>query len=607
MLALLMLLSAGLVSCKKKDKPSTDESVSESESESVVVKDEDKVVDGDNIRIAYKGEINFRIVFPEGLPEDLVAEIDSLYSTIANTTKGVPVIASTDTIKYDANAYEILIGDTGFAETLEVMKEINYGESVVRFKGNKLVLFGLSDSAVAAAITNLRLYINMIANEERSIILEKSFEMATVVNEVSNALPKIDCDRVSRLADEGDSASVVMTPNATVEEYNAYLKKLEANGYKLYTSNQITNNKFVTYINDDYLINVGFYENSREIRTTIEKKTDLIGLESENVWEKNDSVVTSLGHVGLGSTAGLSALYQLADGSFIIIDGSYEYKAKNLYNYMKAKAPNGEIVIAAWIITHADSDHTRALGQYVKDYMADSKIEKVIFNFPPFATFQATIDAANTLRESGTDIIKAHTGYKLYIRNAVIEILISPDNIILDSTAANSMSLVFTIDVEGERTMWTGDATDICAATANKLYGAYLRSDILQLSHHGLRNGTGLSMKNTEIVYSYVRPEVILWPQTLSVYLGSVGDVDNTVTGIAEFDWNREAEQWAREVYLGTEDITVLELPYRAFSAYTFVAGEVREPVCLDKPNNADGWLSYDKICTDRTIDSTDW
>ena len=165
-------------------------------------------------------------------------------------------------------------------------------------------------------------------------------------------------------------------------------------------------------------------------------------------------------------------------------------------------------------------------------------------------------------------------------------------------TIFNNSSLVFTVDVEGERALFMGDGSDEVAEILCSMYGDYLQSDILQLAHHGLRNGHGTNMPHTVALYKLIRPEVVLWPSSNDKYLNKTEDVSQQ---IATFKWNLEGLKSARECFMAGEGITVLELPYSIFSAYKFVPGEVREPVCKNEPSTTEK-LQFGEIGVDERV-----
>ena len=92
----------------------------------------------DRIIIAEKENARFSIVIAEniGNNETLRDTVDALVRLIVSTTGAAPEILTPSAEEYDADANQILIGDTGYAESNAVYSEIGYGEWTLRFNGN---------------------------------------------------------------------------------------------------------------------------------------------------------------------------------------------------------------------------------------------------------------------------------------------------------------------------------------------------------------------------------------------------------------------------------------------------------------------------------------
>ena len=98
------------------------------------------------------------------------------------------------------------------------------------------------------------------------------------------------------------------------------------------------------------------------------------------------------------------------------------------------------------------------------------------------------------LTEKGTTFYRARTGQKYYFGDAEIEILwtfedIAPHNIFLNDRS-NPTCIGFTVTIAGQKLMITGDSSTEELKVAAIRYGDYLKSDLVQLSHHGYGDGT---------------------------------------------------------------------------------------------------------------------
>ena len=266
--------------------------------------------------------------------------------------------------------------------------------------------------------------------------------------------------------------------------------------------------------------------------------------------------------------------------------------------------------IAAWIITHLDADHHSAFTSFFAIDEDNTSVEKVILSSAGAYSYlegnagdeSGVVYLAERL--PGCQVIKAHTGQKYYIRNAVVEILYSLDNHFPEIVNnLNAISLVFTVEISGDKALFMGDATESVATKMLDMYGDYVKSDMLQLSHHGQRNGTGLSMAGTERLYTVIRPEVVLWPASEEGYFDeSLGEGKI----MYKYSWNIVAMSGARETYLAGHDITVFELPYSFFSAYKFDPSVSREPVRSDNASSSSN-LNYNNTMSDASINKVSW
>ena len=122
------------------------------------------------------------------------------------------------------------------------------------------------------------------------------------------------------------------------------------------------------------------------------------------------------------------------------------------------------------------------------------------------------------MREAGTVFYQARTGQKYYFGNSEIEILwtyedLMPFNTFVDNS--NHTCIGFSITIEGQKLMVTGDSTEAEFVVAASKYGNYLKSDFVQLAHHGGGNG-GV----THTFYEKVNAPVVFHPNEKEAYPG---------------------------------------------------------------------------------------
>ncbi len=252
------------------------------------------------------------------------------------------------------------------------------------------------------------------------------------------------------------------------------------------------------------------------MRIIVEKTADTVlpALPSENVYTRLEGQKNTLAYVFPTDSYNKNCMgyvIQLADGSFLIIDSGYNTtddktpedastESDYFYNYLVSHKPSTheKPVIAAWIVTHKHGDHVNAMKAFLSNptYADGVVLEQVILNLMESEGINLKEDPEPvwfadkyiTPYFPDTKIITAHTGYKFYIRNAEVNILYSIDDFAPNkvSTFSNNESLVFDVIIDGtQRLMITGDMFIPASRALVNMYGEDLRSDVIQIAHHG--------------------------------------------------------------------------------------------------------------------------
>ena len=288
--------------------------------------------------------------------------------------------------------------------------------------------------------------------------------------------------------------------------------------------------------------------------------------------------------------SGMAYAYRLCDGSFFLLDGggtnigdSEKDKdcAARIYQTLKKYSPSEEIVIAGWYFSHPHVDHFGGFMAFAQDYINNPNyrisLEHVICYMPniPVQTFkkegevysltpekvEAYTAQFEALREGGTNIHKAHAGQIFYLRNLSFEVLFSYDlltpklpDVFFDSTSSysrmknkkvlmnwtgggrdftNTFSIIAqaTVTVNEETaytTLWTGDASCFGIETVNKMYGAAMKSDFVQVPHHGGTQMTVGKEDDDELRKYYHQIQV-------NAFFGAVREAVQENTPISQF------------------------------------------------------------------------
>ena len=145
-LSVLLILSmlASLLTACKTSKPTSEEATTE-----------ETVQAPEDLVLFDRGKTSFRIVYNqmESVKNPSIeSNLNELVETVQKYTgiklKMVPASKNT----YNADAYEILIGSTGYEESLSVAKELRLTDYKIARVGNKIVIAGGNIGSLASAI-----------------------------------------------------------------------------------------------------------------------------------------------------------------------------------------------------------------------------------------------------------------------------------------------------------------------------------------------------------------------------------------------------------------------------------------------------------------------
>lgn len=526
-----------------------------------------------DMAIVSGGVANYTVVRSEDASSRTVTTVSQLIKRIENYT-GIRPKQTTDWHKegtqLDSDSLEILVGHTAYPESAEVLRGLAYGDYVVKQIGRKLVINAWSDAALDTALTTLYSIIKKQA-VYGELILAGDLLLTGTVAPIANELPIYPDGDTTFVVDTGIQNYMVLVENTDAEAYDAYTDLLEDEGFTLHTEREVNGNQFATYTDDDYAIHANYIGYSHEVRLIIEKKTVLpapkekepaqavvtprfamLGLE----YEYNDVLLQN----------GMSFIWQIPDGSFIIMDGGVtrHRDSKALYDFMYAYAPDkNNITISAWIITHAHEDHHGTFVNFCQGpYIDKVKIKQVIANLGNDEAMnvtgsirggnsQALINVIQQHAEDG--YIKAHTGQIFHFGDASVDILYTYESVLPKQiTGSNTYSLICAIEVGGQRFLMPGDATNDALVVAYKMYGKTLESDFLQITHHGYDLASN-KQNGAVQVYTLSKAPVILWPVGRTGY-NSLRSQSRNLHAIQK--------KTTKEIFVAGARNVILHLPY---------------------------------------------
>jgi len=228
---------------------------------------------------------------------------------------------------------------------------------------------------------------------------------------------------------------------------------------------------------------------------------------------------------------GMSYVIRLRDGSFIVMDGG-AYNAEDmqyLYNLLlERSSANQKIVISAWMFTHPHYDHIELASYFIRKYAKEVDIQSFMYQFPDCEKLGAlypgeewVIEDVRLLEESitacypNTSVYTLHTGQKYYFKGVEIEILFTAEDVFpYKFNSYNDTSAAWRVKFDNGTTFLVlGDCMSYACGKIADMYGDYIKSDILQLTHHGLLGGD-------KKLYQLVDPKICFWATSKERFLG---------------------------------------------------------------------------------------
>lgn len=393
----------------------------------------------------------------------------------------------------------------------------------------------------------------------------------------------------------GDSAYTFIYEDASKSLYDQYCEALRSSNYAQYTevefngtqykSTTTLKNYFTTFVNSVSQIDIGFHEfESRMYVTATPRVNSVLPQRDAPSYngKKYPMLWTQLGVEDLyREESSLGLIVRLTDGTFLIIDSNHHFDetASRIYKILKKQAPDpNNIVISAWILTHAHMDHVGGFMKFANAYGKDSSItiKQLAYNFPDDSVLpEIWIKEQNYVRNAikkinyDVEILKPHTGNILYYPGLSINILYTQENylpIYSSFENYNASSIVTQFILEDGNKILVGadhpvdgssDGIPFCKGALWRWYGSFIESNVVSTFHHGLGGGAD------NVVYHLIKPKIVLWCAT--EYKINVNNLKSY--GFNEYFTDENAD--SRGVigyFIAKDDITLLSFRLGAIS-----------------------------------------
>lgn len=209
---------------------------------------------------------------------------------------------------------------------------------------------------------------------------------------------------------------------------------------------------------------------------------------------------------------GMSIFYLLSDGTFLIYDGGQgKEDSENLYKLLQKTANNNDlskITVSAWIITHEHGDHMGFVDHFFATYK-DVEVKEVWAN--TFYSWGKAMVETIVKNKPYCNVRIVEIGQEYNLADVKVEVLCAPEPLReIDAQALdrdnNSASIVTRLTIRGKTVLMPGDASFLAWDYMKDKYGRALKSDILQVPHHGANNAA------TKEVYDLIDAQTLLFP-----------------------------------------------------------------------------------------------
>ena len=226
-------------------------------------------------------------------------------------------------------------------------------------------------------------------------------------------------------------------------------------------------------------------------------------------------------------------------------------------------------MIAAWILSHAHVDHYGGFIGFAEHYGTKVTVEAVVLNIPSYETYSKNVEAANVTPDmtemitrakqaisvtySDAALIIPHAGQLMWFGDAMVDMLYTHEDLApAVMTVTNSSSLIYTVTLGGQRIVFLNDAHDDASTIVYRMYGNTLKSDIVQVAHHGYNGG------NTQM-YLKIAADTALWTNPYA-------------TVMKEGLWNSprnhfDVKSVRENLLMEDESVMILPLPHKVGSA----------------------------------------
>ncbi len=308
------------------------------------------------------------------------------------------------------------------------------------------------------------------------------------------------------------------------ESFLGVCKHYLDNSWTLYSYTVKNGNHFATMTNGSKLAHVYWIECESELNIVSSQK-GAAALPPATPEVTTGNKKTTVTQLQSPEQNGMGYVIQLADGSFIVIDGGNANRANELFQTLEQlNGSDNGIVIRAWILTHGHTDHYPAFQNFAAKFAGRVTLQTLMIS--PLSAKEETTYMKETVvtdlaKFSGAKLLYVHTGMTFTFCNVNLEILYTADELwisdptrdgsLTEATDYNNSSIVSRIYTNDYSAIFLGDSSEEAALRMALYYGDYLKSDMCQVAHHGVEDFP-------LIAYRFIKPAILWYPCSQALY-----------------------------------------------------------------------------------------
>ncbi len=360
----------------------------------------------------------------------------------------------------------------------------------------------------------------------------------------------------------GENSYLRLYENRNFSDYENIVSLLKSNGAEILLENRIDENSFCFLSFNGENVSCGYFPSENAIRIVSETGYNFPDFSFDGKIKKeytSELWQFEVDHKLID--CGMCYIMRCYDGSFILIDSAHTYSINDcdrIHDFLRERTPKGEkIRIAGWLFTHGHDDHIAQFMNYLKFCMNDTVIDGLYYNLVDVdhrdshnwgPANRGYVTSFHKLIKEHPEIpvYRLHTGMKFYIKNYLINVLCSHEDIFPESNLDyNDSSVVTKFETDGTSILFPGDAAIESSKILERRYPHFLESDIIQCSHHG-HIGTSSEF------YRMVKAKLALVPNTQIKYDEEFVKVEAT----------RVMAELAEKLYISSNGTVEVPLPY---------------------------------------------